>query len=211
MSDAWYYAENDEAVGPLTLVDLKKQLSLVSNANDVLVWRAGFANWQRAESVSDLALLPASKPPPIPPSVGRTTASPIQTATSFDVQVQSTIQKIERERNQQLVIARSWVVLLSVITAIGLGLGLVTQLNLDLFIAAVLAVVAGLLLGRILAFFVGIVLGRRAARKLRLFAERAEQRAAERLANLPPKVKQDIIDNAPPDIKQRVADTINKN
>src|SRR5262249_831704 len=159
--------------------------------NEVLVWRAGFANWQRADSVSDLALLPASKPPPIPPSVGRTIASPIQTATSFDVQVQSAIQKIERERNQQLVIARNWVVLLSVVTAIGFGFGLVTQLNLDLFIAAVLAIVAGLLVGRILAFFVGIVLGRRAARKLRNFAERAEQHAGGHLANLPPEVKQD--------------------
>jgi len=68
------------------------------------------------------------------------------------MQVQSTIQKIERERRQQLVIARNWVVLLSFITAIGLGPGLIAQLNLDLFIAAVLAVVAGLLVGRILAF-----------------------------------------------------------
>jgi hypothetical protein len=70
MSDAWYYAEGDNAVGPITLVDLKKRLIFVSNAKDVLVWRAGFANWQSAGSVFDLALLPAQKPPPIPQSVG---------------------------------------------------------------------------------------------------------------------------------------------
>jgi hypothetical protein len=66
MSDAWYYAEGDQAVGPVTLADLEKRLSLVSNAKDVLVWRAGFPNWQRADSVSDLALLPTPKPPAIP-------------------------------------------------------------------------------------------------------------------------------------------------
>jgi hypothetical protein len=92
--------------------------------------------------------------------VGRTIASPIQTAPSSDVQVQSTIQKIdqkiERERNQRLVIARSWVVLFSVIAAIGVGLGSMAQLHIDPFVASVLGLVAGLLIGRILAFFVGI-------------------------------------------------------
>jgi hypothetical protein len=66
MSDAWYYAEGDKAVGPVTLADLKKLLSLVSNAKDVLVWKPGFANWEKAETVPDLALVP--KPPPIPRS-----------------------------------------------------------------------------------------------------------------------------------------------
>jgi hypothetical protein len=74
MSDTWYYAQGDKAVGPSTLADLKKQLPLVSNAKDVLVWRAGFANWQSAASVSDLALLPAPKPPPIPRSAAGTIA-----------------------------------------------------------------------------------------------------------------------------------------
>jgi hypothetical protein len=71
MSDAWYYADGDKAVGPITLVDLKKRLVFVSNAKDVLVWRAGFANWQSAGSVFDLARLPTRRPPPIPQSLGR--------------------------------------------------------------------------------------------------------------------------------------------
>jgi hypothetical protein len=74
MSDAWYYAEGDKAVGPVSLADLEKRLFLVSNAKEVLVWRDGFANWQRADSVSDLALLPAPKPPPIPRAALRTVA-----------------------------------------------------------------------------------------------------------------------------------------
>src|SRR5215469_260450 len=85
------------------------------------------------------------------------------------------IQKIKRERDQQFVISRNWVVLLSVIAAIGVGLGLMAQLHLDFFVAAVLAIVAGVLIGRILAFCVGIVLGRRAARKLKNDLIRASQ------------------------------------
>jgi putative Ca2+/H+ antiporter (TMEM165/GDT1 family) len=85
------------------------------------------------------------------------------------------IQKIKRERDQQFVIARNWVVLLSVVAAIGVGLGLIAQLHLVFFVAAVLAIVAGVLIGRILAFCVGIVLGRRAARKLKNDLIRASQ------------------------------------
>jgi hypothetical protein len=72
MTDAWYYAEGEKAIGPVTLPDLEKRLALVSNAKEVLVWRDGFANWQRADSVSDLALLPTPpKLPPIPRSALR--------------------------------------------------------------------------------------------------------------------------------------------
>src|SRR5262249_28934302 len=67
-ADAWYYVERDKAVGPVTLPDLKKLLSLVSDSKDVLVWRPGFANWERAESVPDLASVLPPKPPPIPRS-----------------------------------------------------------------------------------------------------------------------------------------------
>jgi len=77
------------------------------------------------------------------------------------------IKKIKRERDQQFVTARNWVVLLSVIAAIGVALGLMAQLHLDFFVAAVLAIVAGFLIGRILTFCIGIVLGGRAARKLK--------------------------------------------
>jgi hypothetical protein len=51
----------------------------------------------------------------------------------------------KRERDEQL---RSWVVLISVITAIGVGLGSMAQLHLDPFVGSVLGLVAGLLVGR---------------------------------------------------------------
>ena len=70
MSDVWYYAEGQKSVGPLSLADLTAILSRVSNAKDVLVWRDGFEQWQRAATVAELAAFVnrPPKPPPLPPS-----------------------------------------------------------------------------------------------------------------------------------------------
>jgi YidC/Oxa1 family membrane protein insertase len=69
MSDAWYYADGEKPVGPLAFADLTAILSRVSNAEDVLVWRAGFEQWQRAVSVAELAafVIKPPKPPHLPP------------------------------------------------------------------------------------------------------------------------------------------------
>jgi hypothetical protein len=37
MSDAWYYADDDGQVGPVTLQELKETLATLSNVRDVLV------------------------------------------------------------------------------------------------------------------------------------------------------------------------------
>lgn len=76
MSDIWYYAVENKEVGPLSLADLTAALSHVSNARDVLVWRAGFEQWQRAASVPELAAIvikppPLPQPPPLPPALPR--------------------------------------------------------------------------------------------------------------------------------------------
>jgi len=65
MSDIWYYAVEDKEVGPLSLADLTAVLSHVSDAKDVLVWRAGFEQWKRAATVPELAGF-VIKPPPVP-------------------------------------------------------------------------------------------------------------------------------------------------
>ena len=65
MSDIWYYAVEDKAVGPISLADLTLILSRASNAKNALVWRAGFEQWQRASTVPELAAF-AIKPPPLP-------------------------------------------------------------------------------------------------------------------------------------------------
>jgi len=68
MSDVWYYAVDDKAVGPLSLTDLTAIFSRHSNARDTLVWRAGFERWQKAGTVSELAAC-VINPPPLPPSL----------------------------------------------------------------------------------------------------------------------------------------------
>lgn len=55
MSDAWYYAEGDKSVGPVTLKALKVILSRLTDARDVLIWHAGFAGWQKAATIRELS------------------------------------------------------------------------------------------------------------------------------------------------------------
>jgi hypothetical protein len=55
MSDAWYYAEDGAAKGPMPFGDLVHVLSVVRDPADVLVWRAGFQSWTRAADVAELA------------------------------------------------------------------------------------------------------------------------------------------------------------
>jgi hypothetical protein len=65
MDDVWYYAARDQSVGPISLANLIQVLSRTNGARDVLVWRDGFANWEKASSVSELAVH-VIKPPPLP-------------------------------------------------------------------------------------------------------------------------------------------------
>jgi YidC/Oxa1 family membrane protein insertase len=69
MSNVWYYALQGKSVGPLSLADLTAILSNVSTAKDVLVWRDGFEQWQRADTVPELAnfVTKLPQPPPLPP------------------------------------------------------------------------------------------------------------------------------------------------
>jgi hypothetical protein len=68
MSDIWYHGAEDKTVGPLSLTDLKDILAREFDARNLLVWRAGFEQWQKAETVPELAIC-VNKPPPLPPSV----------------------------------------------------------------------------------------------------------------------------------------------
>src|SRR5262249_47484268 len=68
MTDIWYYAGGGKAVGPLSLTDLTAMLSHDLDPTNVLIWRAGFKQWQRAETVPELEAF-VIKPPPLPPSL----------------------------------------------------------------------------------------------------------------------------------------------
>ena len=64
MDNVWYYAEGNKSVGPVSLADLTAILSRVSNAKDVLVWREGLSNWEKAQNVRELVSV-VVRPPPI--------------------------------------------------------------------------------------------------------------------------------------------------
>jgi hypothetical protein len=65
MSDIWYYAEGETTVGPFSQTELIGILAQVPGARNVLVWRDGIVNWQKASEFPDL--LPyVIKPPPVP-------------------------------------------------------------------------------------------------------------------------------------------------
>ena len=66
MSDAWYYVDNEEVAGPFSLADLRVTLRKSSNWKNLLVWRQGFNEWQRAGSSDEFLSRPAM--PPIPNS-----------------------------------------------------------------------------------------------------------------------------------------------
>ena len=118
MSEMWWCRRFGTEYGPMSLSELKDKLRGV-DAREVLILRYGSKNWKRVEEVPEF----------------RAEAQ----------QLSESNQKIERERDEQL---RSWVVLISVITAMGVGLGSMAGLHLDPFVASVLGLVAGLLVGR---------------------------------------------------------------
>jgi hypothetical protein len=49
----WYYADAGQPVGPLTLVDLRRQLTRLPAAHDRMVWREGWEDWQRLAEVPE--------------------------------------------------------------------------------------------------------------------------------------------------------------
>ena len=58
----YFYSENDNQVGPVTIDELKKK-----NINrDTMVWKEGMENWLKAGEVKELATLFAASPPPLP-------------------------------------------------------------------------------------------------------------------------------------------------
>jgi hypothetical protein len=53
----WYYSDGDEPVGPVSLADLTAILSRIANAKNLLIWRDGFEEWQRAETVPECGFI----------------------------------------------------------------------------------------------------------------------------------------------------------
>ncbi|MCL7763170.1 DUF4339 domain-containing protein [Polaribacter sp. Z014] len=59
----YYYADNDQKIGPLSKTELKGKVS-----KDTLVWKGGMGNWIKASQLPELNDLFLKEPPPIPGS-----------------------------------------------------------------------------------------------------------------------------------------------
>jgi hypothetical protein len=66
MADAWYYAEDGESVGPVSIKTLR-EVVLTSHLDGEtrLVWRKGFTDWKSPIEVDELSDL-FDRPPPLP-------------------------------------------------------------------------------------------------------------------------------------------------
>ena len=56
MRDAWYFAEADKPVGPLSIAELKRILHRFKDWKERLVWHSSFSEWRKAEAVTELAV-----------------------------------------------------------------------------------------------------------------------------------------------------------
>jgi hypothetical protein len=55
MRDAWYLAEADKPVGPLSVEELKRNLHRFKDWKERLVWHSSFNEWRKAGAMPDLA------------------------------------------------------------------------------------------------------------------------------------------------------------
>jgi hypothetical protein len=53
-AEIWYYVDDGEAVGPLTLQQLKRIIAALPNGFELLVWRNKFSDWKKAGDVPEL-------------------------------------------------------------------------------------------------------------------------------------------------------------
>ena len=64
----WYAGLDGKQAGPFTVPDLAAKLAAAgAGARDVLIWRQGMGNWQKAGDVAELSALFSATPPPLPP------------------------------------------------------------------------------------------------------------------------------------------------
>jgi hypothetical protein len=64
-ANGWHYAQGGKTFGPVDLNEIQVILCKISDPRALLVWKAGFKDWERAGNVPELADL-IYKPPPLP-------------------------------------------------------------------------------------------------------------------------------------------------
>ena len=81
--DAWYYAQNNQQLGPVTLEALRGMAASGQLAPDNLVWTQGMAQWLPARTVPEVSDAFASAPAAAPGG-----PAPMQTPTGYPPQPQ---------------------------------------------------------------------------------------------------------------------------
>ncbi len=66
---SYFVAFNGQQAGPFTLVELAQLVSNNQLTKETLVWKAGMANWEQAQTMADLSVLFNQVPPPVPPAI----------------------------------------------------------------------------------------------------------------------------------------------
>lgn len=88
MANLWFYAEDGQKRGPVTMSELVTLLGRVADARRVMVWRQGLGGWKPAEEVREIADQ-LFEPPPV--ATAREPAVPAEDAAVFrDVEAEET-------------------------------------------------------------------------------------------------------------------------
>ncbi len=127
MSDQWYYGQNGQQKGPVSVEVMQQLIAGGHLKRDDLVWREGMANWVAAGSVGDLfpesaptaptsPVAPVQPAAPVPPSPGATVSyQPVDPQSAAALQSKATT---------ALVLGICSIVPGSCCAPLGLGLGI---------------------------------------------------------------------------------------
>jgi hypothetical protein len=104
MNFAWFYEENGQTVGPVSLEALVSYLAGREDWRRVLVWRDGLSDWTPALGVSELSHR-LTRPPPLPkgnhqitsvPTAGQQTQTTKSSSLSVDAKTAEKAKKSSR-------------------------------------------------------------------------------------------------------------------
>lgn len=68
-ADQWFYLDGGESSGPITATEIRDSVHSGALDEDVMIWRAGMADWMPIRSVPDLANAHYTTPPPPPKAI----------------------------------------------------------------------------------------------------------------------------------------------
>ncbi len=86
----YYYTDGTQNFGPYSLEQLQQQFRAQGLTAQTYVWAEGFANWQAAGTVPELAGVVGNQPPVVPPQPTATSQKPFANVHILDAPMQPT-------------------------------------------------------------------------------------------------------------------------